>query len=157
MIFFLNPPPSKLVNFTESRLEHIQFVHNFFCCDIFHTIKFWYLRISINNQQIIGKVVSLVRLLGAVDGIISIKIHLKGAFGLSRILDLAFLFIEEIWHKVQKGSGSILSSTSSQTLTLYSANNDLVDLWPNLWCRNSKAIFFLAGIFFSLTYPWFFL
>ena len=34
---------------------------------------------------------SLVRLLGAVDGIISIKTHLKGAFGFSGILDLAFL------------------------------------------------------------------
>ena len=42
------------------------------------------------------KVVSLVKLLGAVDGTISIKNHLKGAFGLSGILDLVFLFIEEI-------------------------------------------------------------
>ena len=39
---------------------------------------------------------SLVKLLGAVDGIISIKTDLKGAFGFSGILDLAFLFIEEI-------------------------------------------------------------
>ena len=37
---------------------------------------------------------SLVRLLGAVDGIISIKTHLKGAFGFSGILNLAFLFID---------------------------------------------------------------
>ena len=35
---------------------------------------------------------SLVKLLGAVDGNISIKTHLKGAFGLSGILDLAFFF-----------------------------------------------------------------
>ena len=49
---------------------------------------------------------SLVRLLGAVDGIISIKTHLKGAFGFNGSLDLAFLFIEEILHEVQKGSGS---------------------------------------------------
>ena len=42
------------------------------------------------------KVVSLVKLLGAVDGTISIKTHLKGDFGLSAVLDLAFLFIEEI-------------------------------------------------------------
>ena len=48
---------------------------------------------------------SLVKFLGAVDGTISIKTHLKGAFGLSGILDLAFLFIEEILHDVQKGSG----------------------------------------------------
>ena len=75
---------------------------------------------------------SLVRLLGAVDGIISIKTHLKGAFGFSGILDLAFLFIEEILREVQKGSGYILSSISSQTLAVSPANNDLVDLCPNL-------------------------
>ena len=75
---------------------------------------------------------SLVRLWGDVDGIISIKTNLKGAFGLSGILDLAFLFIEEILHDVQKGSGYILSSTSSQTLAVSPANNDLVDLCPNL-------------------------
>ena len=75
---------------------------------------------------------SLVRLLGAVDGIISIKTHLKGAFGYSGILDLAFLFIEEILHEVQKGSGYILSSKSSQTLAVSPAKNDLVDVCPNL-------------------------
>ena len=91
---------------------------------------------------------SLVRILGSVDGIISIKTRSKGAFGLSGILDLAFCFIEEIWHEVQKESGSFLSSTSSQTLAVSPPNNYLVDLCPNLWCSNSKAIFFLAGILF---------
>ena len=75
---------------------------------------------------------SLVRLLGSVDGIISIKTHLKGAFGINGSLDLAFLFIEEILHEVQKGSGSIFSSASSQTLAVSPAINDLVDLCPNL-------------------------
>ena len=75
---------------------------------------------------------SLVRLLSAVDGILSIKTHLKGAFGFSGILDLAFLFIEENFYEVQKGSGFILSSTSSQTLAVYPAINDLVYLCPNL-------------------------
>ena len=75
---------------------------------------------------------SLVRLLGAVDGIISIKPHLKRSFGFSGILDLAFLFIEEILPEVQKGSGSIISSTSSQTLAVSPAINDLVDLDPHL-------------------------
>ena len=69
---------------------------------------------------------------GAVDGIISIKTHLKGAFGVSGILDLVFLFIEEILHEVQKGSGYILSYTYSQTLAVSPAINDLVDLCPNL-------------------------
>ena len=91
---------------------------------------------------------SLVRLLGAVDGIISIKTHLKGAFGFVGILDLAFLFIEEILHEVQKGSGSILSSTSSQTLAVSPGINDLVDRCPNILCNDSKEIFFLAGYLF---------
>ena len=60
--------------------------------DYASTIKRW-----------LEKIVSLVKILGAVDGTISIKTHLKGAFGLSGILDLAFLFIEAIWHNVQKG------------------------------------------------------
>ena len=74
----------------------------------------------------------MVRILGAVDRIISIKTHLKGTFGFSVILDLAFLFIEEIWHEVQKGSGSILRYTYSQTLAVSPANNYLVYLCPNL-------------------------
>ena len=45
---------------------------------------------------------SLVKRLGAVDGMISIKPHLKGAIGFSGILDLTFLFIEEICHDAQK-------------------------------------------------------
>ena len=76
------------------------------------------------------------------------KNHLKGTFGFSGILYLAFLFIEEIWHDVQKGSGSILSSIYYQTLSVSPANNDLADLWPNLYCNNYKAIFFLDGNFF---------
>ena len=100
---------------------------------------------------------SLVKVLGAVDGTIFIKTHFKGDIGLSGISDLAFLFIEEIWHDVQKGSGSILSSTSSQTLAVSPANNYLVDMCPNIWCSNSKAIFFLAGNFFffdfSMIFP----
>ena len=86
--------------------------------------------------------------MGVVDGIIIIFKPLKGSFGFSWILDLAFLFIEDIWHDEKKGSESILSSVSSKTLTVSQADNDLVDLWPNLWCNNSREIFFLAGDFF---------
>ena len=39
---------------------------------------------------------SLVKRLGAVDGIISIKTHLKSDFGFSGYSDLASLFIEVI-------------------------------------------------------------
>ena len=100
---------------------------------------------------------SLVKLLGAVDGIISIKTHLKGDFGFSGILDPACFFVEEIWHEVKKVSGSILSSTSSQTLSVSPDDNDLVYLCPNLWCSNYKEFFFLAGNLFSLTFSWFLL
>ena len=75
-----------------------------------------------------AKVVSLVKLLGAFDGIISIKTHFKGAFGFSGILDPDFLFIEEILNDVQKGYGYILSSIYFQTLAVSPANNDMVDL-----------------------------
>ena len=47
-------------------------------------------------------------------------------------LDQAFLFIEEILHEVQKGSASIFSSASFQTLTVSPDINDLGDLWPNI-------------------------
>ena len=37
------------------------------------------------------------------------------------------------------------------------ANNDLLDLWSNLWCNNSKSIFFLDGNLFvfdiSIIFP----
>ena len=90
---------------------------------------------------------SLVKLLGAVDGIISIKTHLKCTFGVNEFLSLSFLFMEEIRHDVKKVYGSILSSISSQTLSVSPSNNDLVDLWHNLWCNNYKAIIFLYGNF----------
>ena len=47
-------------------------------------------------KMYLEKVVPLLISLGAVDGIISIKTHLKGAFDLSGILDLSFLFSESI-------------------------------------------------------------
>ena len=71
-------------------------------------------------------------LLGDVDGITSIKTHLKGAFVFNGTLDLAFLFIEEVLHEVQKGSAYIFSSASSQTLAVSPAIKDLVDLCTNL-------------------------
>ena len=71
---------------------------------------------------------SLIKLFGGVDGIISMKIHLKGAFGFSGFLDLAFLFIEEILLDEQKGYRYILSSISSQKLAVSQSKNDLVDL-----------------------------
>ena len=71
---------------------------------------------------------SLVKVLGADDRIISIKTHLKRTFGFSGFSDLAFLLIEEILYYVQKGYGSILSSVSSQTLAVSLLKNDMVDM-----------------------------
>ena len=71
---------------------------------------------------------SLIKLFGAVAGIISIKTHLKGAFVFNGFLDLDFSFVEEISHDVKKGSGYILGSISSQTLEVSPENNNLVDL-----------------------------
>ena len=90
----------------------------------------------------------VVKLLDDFDGTISIKTHLKVNLGFNQNLDPAFLFIEENWHDVQKGSEYILSLISSQTLSVPQANNDLVDLWTNIWCNNSIAIFFPDGNFF---------
>ena len=54
---------------------------------------------------------------------------------------------------MQKGSEYILSLISSQTLSLYPAINDMVDLCPNLWCNNYKTIFFLDDNLFALFPP----
>ena len=101
---------------------------------------------------------SLIKLLGDVDGIVSIKTHLKGAFGFSRFLDLDFLFIEEIWHDVQKRSGSILSSIY---ITKHSQYPQLTIIW---WVCDLifhvvilKQFSFYMVISFSLTYTWFYL
>ena len=71
---------------------------------------------------------SLFKRLGAVDGIISIKTHLKGAFGFIGFLDLAFLFMEENSTGQISTHGYIISSTPLQKLAISPANNDLVDL-----------------------------
>ena len=90
---------------------------------------------------------SPVKLFVAVSSIISVKIHLKGAFGFNVFLDLVF-FMEDIYHDVQKGYVSKLSSISSQKLAVNPDINDLLDLFPNIWCNNSKATFFLCANFF---------
>ena len=71
---------------------------------------------------------SLVKRFGAVYGIMSIKPHLKGDFGFNGLLDPAFLFMEEIFHDVQKGSEYIFRSISSQILLVSPAKNGMVYL-----------------------------
>ena len=77
---------------------------------------------------------------------------MKCAFGSNGVLDLSFLFIEDIWHDVQKGSGSILNSIYFQKIAVYLAINDMVDLCPNLWCNNSKETFFLGATLLDLAF-----
>ena len=64
---------------------------------------------------------SLVKLLVAVDRIIYIKTHLKGAFGFSGISDLAFLFIKLAAPKLVRSKlgafMDIIPSTAPKSLT----------------------------------------
>ena len=52
---------------------------------------------------------SIVKILDAVDGIMSIKTHLKGAFGLSGILDRDFLFIGKFGMMCKKDMDLLLA------------------------------------------------
>ena len=84
------------------------------------------------------------------------KTHLKVAFSFNRFLDLYFLFIEDIWNYVQKGSESIIISTSCQTLSVSTAISYLVDLCTKPWCNNPKANFFLGATFLDLASSFFY-
>ena len=90
--------------------------------------------------------------MGGVVLILPIKTHLKVVFGFNGVLDLAFLFIEDIWHYVPKGSGYIPSSISCQNFSVSPSINDLLDRCPNMWCNNSKETFFLGVTFFHLAF-----
>ena len=98
-------PPYKFVYFTKSGLEHILLVHNFFCCNFLHNIKLWNFIVGINNENIIRKRCVTYQTFGAVDGIISIKTHLKGDFGFSGILDLDFYSLKKFDKRCQKVMG----------------------------------------------------
>ena len=87
---------------------------------------------------------SFVKLLEDVAGMISINNHLKGVLDFRGVSDLAFLFIVDIWHDVQNGSGYTLSSMFFQTFAVYTASSDLVYLCPNIGCNNPKETFFLG-------------
>ena len=77
---------------------------------------------------------SFVRLLGDVEGITSIKTHLKVDFGFRGTFDLAFLLIEEILQEVQKGSASMCSSASSHTFAVSTRSlmaGDTANVWED--------------------------
>ena len=71
---------------------------------------------------------SFVKVLGDMDGMISMDIHFKGALVFSGVFDLVFLLFVDIWNDVQKGSISM----SCQTFPVSPVISDLVDLCPNL-------------------------
>ena len=62
----------------------------------------------------------------------SMNDHLKVVLSFRVVFDLSFLFIVEILHNVQNGSGSTLSSIYCQICAVFPASIDLVDLCPNL-------------------------
>ena len=99
---------------------------------------------------------SFVKNLEYMAGIMSMNTHFKGVLIFIGVFDIDFLFIVDIWHDVQNGSGSTLSSISFQTFALSPASSDLLDLCPNLWCNNSKETLFLGICFcdfeFSLVF-----
>ena len=99
---------------------------------------------------------SLVKLLEGMSVMMSINTHLKSLLGFRGVFGPGFLFIVDIWHDVQNGSGSTLSSISFQTFAVSPASSDLLDLCPNLWCNNSKETLFLGICFcdfeFSLVF-----
>ena len=49
-------------------------------------------------------------------GILSMNTQLKGFPSFSCVFDIVFMLIVDIWHDLQKGSGSTLSSISCETL-----------------------------------------
>ena len=100
---------------------------------------------------------SLVKLLGAVDGTISIKTHLKGDFGLSGILDLAFFSLKKFDMMWKKDLDLFLAlhlpkhyqyPQLKMTWWICVLISDVVVL---------KQFSFLLVVCFPLTFPWFFI
>ena len=91
------------------------------------------------------------------SGVVSINTHLNGFLSFISVFDIEFLLIIEIWHDVQKGSGSTLRSMSCQKLAVYPAISELVDLYPNLLWNSSREIIFLGFSFVVLTFLSYFL
>ena len=78
------------------------------------------------------------------------KTHLRGVLRCIGNLDLCFLLSVEIWHDVQKGLRSTLSSISFQTFVVYPVNSNMVDLCTNLWCNNYREIIYSIVWFCNL-------
>ena len=95
---------------------------------------------------------SFVKILEDVAVMISINTHLKGVLYFRDVFDLDFLFIVYIWHDVNNVSGYTVSSIYFQTFSVSLASSDFVDLFPNIWCNNSKENFFLEICFYDFDF-----
>ena len=100
---------------------------------------------------------SLIKTVGAVDGIMYIKTHLRGAFGISRFLDIAFFS----WNK----SGMMCKKGMDLLFALHLPKHWQYPQLTIIWwicalisdVEIIKQFSFLLVFYFSLTYPWFFL
>ena len=95
---------------------------------------------------------SFVEILEDMSVMMSMNTHLKVVLGFRGLFNIDFLFIVDILHDVQKGSGSTLSSMSFQIFSVSPARIYLVNMCPNLWCNHSKETFFLGICFCSFEF-----
>ena len=99
---------------------------------------------------------SSVNILEYMSGMVSMSTYLKGVLVFSIVFYLGLFFIVDIWNDLQKGSGYTLISISYQIFVVSPASSDFVDLCPNLWCNNSRGIFFLVVLFCDFGFSFFF-
>ena len=86
----------------------------------------------------------------------SMDTYLKCVLGFRGVFDISFLFIVKIWHDVQNGSGSTLSSIYFQKIAVSPDSSYLVGLCPNQWCNNPIETFFLGICFFYFGFSFLF-
>ena len=119
-------PPAKFVYFSKSRLKCIKLIHYFFCSNYFHTIKLWGFWVCITKIKIIRKGGITCQTFWCCCWNNNHKTHLKVAFSINGFLDLAFFFIEHIWHEVQK------------RVCIYLRVHILLIQHHNRWCSHRK-------------------
>ena len=90
MLKFFLSTTSQINIFFKSRSEHIKLIYHLLCVNFIHTVNFWNFEYASTIKRSLEKVDSLVKLFGVVVWIKSTKTHLKGTFGFSGFLGLAF-------------------------------------------------------------------
>ena len=79
--------------------------------------------------------------------------HLKAILGFRGFFDIDFLFIVEIWHDIQKGSGYTLNEISCQIVVASPSSSYLLYRCHNIWCNSSKETLFLRFFFLIFNFP----